>query len=270
MAAPTLAVGEELPLLPGDRLLFQSGYTMTDEHPDEALRRRILAKPLETPIWILPQTIRYEKEDCRAAMAACLRRQSQLLLLARDDVSLREAKQLAPGRTELCPDIVASWAGTFALEKKGRQGIGLCLRQDGESALNRCRRRELRDSLATLGRLELFSCSCTPGYEAEKVRQLLTQRLRQLSGVEVLVTDRLHGALFAVLAGTPLILLPTKDHKLSAALPWLRELCRGQVALCGDLSQLPRLVEELRGQAYEPGREAAAAWETLGRRWRDS
>lgn len=269
IAAPTLAVREALPLLPGDRLLFQSGYTMTDAHPDELLRRRLLAKPLEQPLWLLPQTICYEKDKSRDTMAACLERQQKLLLLARDEVSLREAQRLAPGRAEGCPDIVASWAGTFSLEKRPRQGIGLCLRQDGESALSRRQRRELEACLASLGKVEPFSCSCAPGYEAEKVRRLVAQALGQLSGLELLVTDRLHGALFGALAGTPLILLPTRDHKLSAALPWLEELCQGEVALCGDLEQLPTLVEELRGRAYEPGGEAAAAWEQLGRRWRE-
>jgi len=265
LAAPTLAVGEDLPLLPGDRLLFQSGYTMTDFHPDEALRRRILARPLEQSILILPQTICYKKEDKRAAMADCLQKQPRLLLLARDEISLETAQVLAPGRAELCPDIVAGLVD-FVPGEQARRVIGLCLRTDGESALTHHQRAELRKQLEALGPLETISTACAPGYEREKVRRLLEERLGQLSRLDLLVTDRLHGAIFGALAGTPLLLLPTKDHKLRGALPWLRDLCQGELILCEDLAQLPALAESLLGRTFTPGRAAAEAWEQLGRR----
>jgi exopolysaccharide biosynthesis predicted pyruvyltransferase EpsI len=55
------------------------------------------------------------------------------------------------------------------------------------------------------------------------------------------VTDRFHGVIFAVLAGTPVVALRSKDHKIEAGLQMIQHL--GSMAFA---SSVPSAVEKAR------------------------
>mgnify|MGYP002520369981 CR=1 FL=1 len=53
---------------------------------------------------------------------------------------------------------------------------------------------------------------------------VLIQKLVQFSRAKVLVTDRLHGMVFAAITGTPCIVLSNYNHKVKGTYEWIRYL----------------------------------------------
>ena len=54
--------------------------------------------------------------------------------------------------------------------------------------------------------------------------KLLTAKLTQFRSAKLVVTDRLHGMILCLLSGTPCLVLPNSNHKISQTqLDWLRD-----------------------------------------------
>ncbi|WP_304309931.1 polysaccharide pyruvyl transferase family protein [Bifidobacterium tibiigranuli] len=53
---------------------------------------------------------------------------------------------------------------------------------------------------------------------------LVINKIREFQCAELIITDRLHGMVFAALAGTPCIAFNNTDHKVQGVYEWLSSL----------------------------------------------
>ncbi len=235
-------------LVTDDPIVFQSGYTMTDFHPDEAVRRRVLKRFCQNPVLIFPQTILYRGKSGEKRSAEILRRCPRLLLLARDRKSLQTAEALCPGRAAWQPDMVSGWIGRYSSAERGER-ILLCLRRDGESLLTPERREHYLQLLKNLGPAEL--CDTQADGSCSDWGAAIEGLIRRFSHAGLVVTDRYHGMLFALAAGVPVIALPAGGHKVDGGARELAELCPGYVRIAGGEDELRKAATELL-KAYLP------------------
>lgn len=122
----------------------------------------------------------------------------------------------------LMPDIALYLR--YACETK-RDGIALCLRYDKESSLSEVQKEMIQDTASETGKKvykmdTLFGRYVGP-YEREKI---LKQKLDEISRLEVLITDRLHGMIFAAITGTPCVVLDNISSKVSGVYQWIAGL----------------------------------------------
>ena len=100
----------------------------------------------------------------------------------------------------------------------------ICLQQDKEAGLTAERRPSIVDPLEATcpGCLVTDTTVGGPRLGYPAYDRLLDQRLEQFSRARCIVTDRLHGLIFAVITGTPCVVIENNNHMVRVvAETWL-------------------------------------------------
>lgn len=239
-----------------DIFVIQSGYCTTSRHYEHRMHRFVVKNFPNNRILIMPQTIsfRYEKDGFRTGKI--YDGHKKLLFLARDRVSFEFAKKFFPGtRVLLYPDIVTTLIGTRSYDEK-RDGIFLCVRSDPEKKYS-------DDEIETLRRaLMEKQIRCEKGDTEshlplpellKEFEEELDRILKYFASFRVVITDRYHGTIFSLIAGTPVVVLSTNDHKVVTGRDWFSETLPGATALAHSLEE----AQELALSFLEKGAPAA-------------
>ena len=67
--------------------------------------------------------------------------------------------------------------------------------------------------------------------------EILNDKWNQFARYKVVITDRYHGTIFALIAGTPVIVLSSTDHKLSSGVTWFPKEFGKMVSFANDLDE---------------------------------
>ncbi|MCC7044184.1 MAG: polysaccharide pyruvyl transferase family protein [Acidobacteria bacterium] len=206
----------------------------------QTLREEVVADFPEHRIVVLPQTIHFRERRAFERSAAHLRRHRDLRIAARDAASLELARQITP-HAVLMGDIV-DVLGPAVLERAARARPDAARRgllsADGTLVLLR---RDAERSAAREGRRGVDWADLFPGFNARlamtaalmpvapgRLSAHLHERWGSLATLMLLdavaivrqarrvVTDRLHGAIVARLAGRPVTLVDNSYGKLAA------------------------------------------------------
>ena len=93
-------------------------------------------------------------------------------------------------------------------------------------------------------------CAVTKDNRSQCVRD----KLEELASARLVITDRLHGMVFAAITGTPCIVFSNYNHKVKGTYEWIRYLPYIRYAETAQEAQalLPELLE-MGGQVYDNG-----------------
>ena len=64
----------------------------------------------------------------------------------------------------------------------------------------------------------------------------LKKEIENFSQYKVVVTDRYHGTIFAIAAGTPVVIIKTTDHKVTTGADWFKGVYDEYVCVAADLN----------------------------------
>ncbi len=217
---------------PEDVITIVGGGNMCDLYPSiEDARRFVIGRFPRNRIISFPQTMDFSptaqgRRELRSSQRA-YDRHRKLELFAREVLSLERMRAAFPNAdVQLAPDIVLSLDASSP--ETGRTGRLLCIRTDAESAIPESARRALVSELSR----ELEAVTVTDTLLARTDRLSLQERQEELEAIlgrfraaRVVVTDRLHGMIFAAITGTPCVALPNSNHKVIAThREWLGQL----------------------------------------------
>lgn len=106
-----------------------------------------------------------------------------------------------------------------------RNGILLCLRDDLESVHKKAFKSELIARLTARG-FSVREISTLVGKKVIKAtrKRELRKKWNEISAAELVITDRLHGMIFAAITGTPCLALDNISHKVRDGYEWLKYL----------------------------------------------
>lgn len=208
-------------------LITGGGFAGSLWQEEESNIQCILSELHGFRILMLPQTLYYEDESSPEALSSIHGYASfqTLTFCARESLTLDRLNRLLPNtRSELIPDMVLY--SQYTETSKPRRGIGLCLRQDKESTLDADERKAL-----AAGILHSFPSDppvwtdtvIPPDVSPAERRETVLAKLDEFAGYRFIITDRLHGMVFAALTGTPCIVLDNCDHKVRGVYDWLKQ-----------------------------------------------
>lgn len=233
----------------GDIIVFQSGYTTTDlgGYADEMHRAVINALP-DAKMLMMPQTIFFRNENNKIRTSRCYNRAKNMLFLARDRVSYEMAVDMFPDiRVELFPDIVTTMIGNSMSNGK-RSGILFCCRNDSEKFYTDEKINNLMKQCSTLlCKVEKTDTTKT-GKRSEIVKnaeQYIYSEVKMYSKYELIITDRYHGTILSLVAGTPVIIIKTTDHKVITGAEWFEGLYDNYVYVADSLDDVYRIAENI-------------------------
>ena len=236
-----------------DLIVMQSGYTMTGIHPDEESHRVITESFPDNTVVFFPQTILFVDEKRQDKTVRALEKNQHVILLTRDSISYETARKLFHGIRLLCfPDIVTSEIGRNCFDGK-REGILFCMRNDAEQFYERGDVLQLIDRLSDCGQTALTDTTMkdiSMEVDSNTLWQQILSVIEGYSRYRLVITDRYHGTIFALIAGTPVIVLKTNDHKVSSGVDWFRGIFDDYVTLAEDLQDAESKARTMLSRKY--------------------
>lgn len=223
-----------------DRIVFQSGYCTQDLGGDHTLMHKIICDHFPNArILMMPQTIYFQNEENRRLCADNHNKAKKMLFLARDFVSYEQAKLMFPDiMVRAYPDIVTTMIGTRSFNCK-RNGVCLCTRNDSEKLYSDNEIVQLAENLRNKG-IEVLQKDTQGDSSVKEIREKLQlfieQEIESYSKFEVTITDRYHGTIFSLCAGTPVIIIKTTDHKVTTGADWFKGVYDDFVYVASDLN----------------------------------
>lgn len=199
-------------------------------HTEEKVRRMMLQLFPKNPIIIFPQTIHYAGETKAADERKSIEyynNKKNVTLIAREEESQRIMGELYPDTTILLvPDIVLSSSmDDYEVLPKAREGVLFCTRNDKEKSVDNSVWRELKELVISNGYTyrdtDMYSeCAITK----DNRKKCVKTKMEEFCAAELVLTDRLHGMIFAALTGTPCIVFSNNNHKVEGTYQWLSGL----------------------------------------------
>lgn len=265
-----------------DVLMYHGGGNLGDLYPAEERLRIlcvfILAKRFK--VISFPQTMFLSGNQDK--LSKIYSQRSKWFFTARETISYKQLKAQFPqtGKVTLTPDIVLTQANTVgeSFARKGK-GVLTLLRHDKEIARNPIEMEMLIDDLRMrFGNVDMGDTHIGHEFEVNQNNRekLLFDLWKTMSSHELIITDRLHGMIFAYMTRTPVIVANISNHKiLSSYQDWLanqkgiyfldndnriglddflntvQQTSREELFSNFDLEQFSPLVEKIRGAAYE-------------------
>lgn len=198
---------------------------------EEVIRRQAIEALGKNAMILFPQTIYYTptergmEEEQRSVLY--YNGHPGLTVVAREQKSFEIMQALYPDTERLLtPDIVLSCKmENFGAVVQERKGVLFCVRSDVEKSVKDSIWEKLVEEVELLGvayrKTDMYAdVQVTKMNRGECVRQ----KMQEFCGAELVITDRLHGMVFAVLTGTPCIVFSNYNHKVKGTYDWIQYL----------------------------------------------
>lgn len=217
-------------IMPQDIVTIVGGGNMSDLYGDIELLRLIIVKSFpKNRVILFPQTIDYSKTKEAQWLLNLSKKiytsHQNLTMSAREHVSFQRMKDYYPNvNIKLTPDIVMSLKEVKP--NITRKNIAtFCLRDDKEKNDNSECLQIIEDEITSSGlSIEKHDTHIGSGRFSEKQKyEELTKLLDYFRQSKLVVTDRLHGMIFAFITGTPAIVLPNSNFKIEGCFEWIKD-----------------------------------------------
>ena len=231
-----------------DIIIFQSGYCTQELGGNHPLMHFLVIDAMpDAKILMMPQTVFFQHEENAFRFSENHNKASRMLFLARDLVSYEKAKELfSKVSVKIFPDIVTTLIGLRQYDNP-RSGVCLCTRNDDEKLYSYEDLDTFRDKIRMITRVIQKDTTIKENFM--KIRSDLERyvwaEIESYSNYEVTITDRYHGTIFSLCAGTPVIILKTTDHKVTTGADWFKGVYDDYVYVAKDLDDAYSLCQKV-------------------------
>ena len=237
-------------LTPKDKviLIHGGGYIGDLWINEEEKLERIIQAFKHHRIIIMPQTVHFDletegKKEFFERARQIFSAHSSLSVFLREKNSYEFMRKNMPKvHVELVPDIVMLLQYGV---KTSRSGILVCLRNDKEKTMTEEDRRILLTLInKNYDRITYSDMVANRNIGPEESHRMVHLKLREFAASELVITDRLHGMIFAAVTETPCIVLNSRSHKIRGCYEWLKKL--GYIRFLNDINYVPDVIEALK------------------------
>lgn len=235
---------------PNDIIVLNGGgYLGSQWIGEEHFVRGVVRKFPTNHIIIFPQTIYYEdtifgKKELEESMRI-YGNNLNFALCAREKISYEFMKLHYQKNTILfTPDIVLYLLNHMDRKATERNGVLFCFRKDKEKKVADEKIENWRRFVESKG-FDIEDTDTVVPYNIfpENRETEVRKVLEHFSGAKLIVTDRLHGMIFAAITRTPCIVLSNSNHKVKGVYEWIRGL--GYIKYLEDSSDFEKTFDEL-------------------------
>lgn len=233
----------KLGILNGNRIMINGGGNLGILWPDvDCLIREVVKSNPDSPIIIMPSTAFYDDSTIgKEYLSDAIRifnEHKNIKILARESATYDYlCGKLKKGCVSLFPDLVLLL--NYCDNHNERNGCLLCLRSDSEKTIKGNEEELLTETVKkTFGKVGKTDTVLNYSISPQKRKSELEKKLAEISHSELLITDRLHGMIFAAITGTPCIVLNSKSPKVRGCYSWIKSLdyiiCIDQIEFIQD------------------------------------
>lgn len=231
-------------------IFFQSGYCTQDLGGAHDYIHKLIVKSVHNvPIVMLPQTIMYKNKNRETQAQKVYAQNSHVMLMCRDKVSYQMAQSIfSKNRLELYPDIVTSLIGIMEVAPKAsRKGVLICCRNDSERFYSDDEIECLKKELEKIDEVDISDTTVQDDFKNLKanINGHVETMIKEFGKYRVVVTDRYHGTIFSLIAGTPVIVIRSNDHKVVTGVDWFKGIYDDNVCYISDINKVAPTVRNV-------------------------
>ena len=231
-----------------DLIFFQSGYTFTGIHPYENMHRKIVENFPYNKIVFLPQTVKFKNQKILENVQNFYGKYDNIYFFARDKIWYDIYKSIFPEHRNVhCfPDIVTTEIGNYDFNNNERNGILLCVRNDVEKLYSFQEISLFKEKLQKIAKVSLSDTNSeTKENSLKEYWKKIEETIDDYAQYQVIITDRYHGTIFALIANTPVIILKTTDHKVVTGADWFEGVYEDYVYVVNDLEEASQVAQQI-------------------------
>ena len=215
----------------GNLITLLGGGNMGNQWMNEEVSRRNMVLDFyKNTVIIFPQTIFYthdvqgQKEQDNSI---AIYNKNNLVIVAREKVSYDMMKKLYPkAKILLTPDIVLSVNPTiFKINNHVRDGVLFIFRMDSERSMEDTLRLQLIAEIKKINmKYTISDMHSKEDINKENRARIVSDKMNEFASAKLVITDRLHGMIFAAITGTPCIVFSNYNHKVKGTYDWISYL----------------------------------------------
>lgn len=228
-----------------DLIFLQGGGNLGNYYQRaENIRREIISILPNNKIILFPQTI-YFSNDSNGQKELSITKQiynkhKHLLLIAREETSYKIMQQNFSNKIILLPDIVLLLNISDSQPITQRNGCLICLRNDIESILKRQDKEFIYHTLLLQFNKKDIFFTDTIGQSSYKE---VISKINYFKQHKLVITDRIHGMIFAAISGTPCITISNYNYKVSGTYKWISHL--SYIQYINKIEDLPNTLKKM-------------------------
>lgn len=231
-----------------DILTLKGGGNIGLEYFREELYRRILIKKFsKNKVVLFPQTIYFPntltgKAELRKTIRI-FKEHNQCYTFVRDQISYELVKKDISNRVFLIPDVALSIDNLN--NSLNREGITICLRSDKEGVYNKEQKNMVENTANKyFSKITVTDTVTDYSISIEQREEELNKIWSLFLSSKIIITDRLHGMIFAAITSTPCIVFETYNYKVTGQYNWLKHLNYIKLIKC-EQTELESAINEL-------------------------
>ncbi len=218
-------------------------------HNEEAVRNIISDYP-NNKIIVFPQTLYYENSEFGKREIETTKKiygkHLNLSLYVRDYNSYKfvtnNKLDSTLNKLEYVPDIALAY--NIELPDVERNNVLLCFREDREKTMTDSDRQALKEFIWSKNYETIYTTTVyLYGIDIEIREHELVNKFMEYKSTKLVITDRLHSMIFAVLTGTPCIAMDNKTGKVKGVFEWIKNL--DYVRFAEDIEGVKKYYNEL-------------------------
>lgn len=213
----------------------------------EQLTRDIIKSNSSSRIIILPNTIYYENNDFGKQelhnSIEIYNKHKNLTIYAREKISYEFMKPIY-NNVKLCPDMVLRRNKCDTVYE--RSGCLICLRSDIEKTLDKKSYDCIVEQVKSIfnNNFSITDMYAEEKFDISEREKILDKKFTQFKKSQLVITDRLHGMIFAAITGTPCIVVNSKSPKVKGCYDWIKDL--KYIRFCDDINKVIDIYNEIK------------------------
>ncbi|UBK75593.1 polysaccharide pyruvyl transferase family protein [Clostridium perfringens] len=214
-----------------DFIVTIGGGNMNNLYMHEEWTRRFVIKTFKNvPIISLPQTITFTNDNKGKIELNKTKKiynnNNNLTIFARENKSYEIMKKTFKSNKVLeNPDMVFYLEDLDLNKDFNRDGILVCLRNDKEVYIKSEDKESIINKLKSdYNKVKISDTVINKRVSVKTREEELFKLWSDFFSSEVVITDRLHGMIFAVITKTPCIVIRNNDHKIIGSYEWINDL----------------------------------------------
>ena len=215
---------------------------------NENIRRDVIERFPNNKIILFPQTIYFTKDDKGnkelEKSKEIYNKHKKLILVAREKKSYELMKKdFNKCKIMITPDIVLYL--NECVNDINRSGALFCLRNDLEGKIS-LKEKEfiLKQLKKNFHKVNVTDTIIDNHINKKERKEILKEKLNEFSKSELVITDRIHGMVFAAITATPCIALSNYNYKVKGTYEWIKKL--NYIKFTDDIERISELIDELK------------------------
>lgn len=242
----------DLSIFNGNNIIFQpGGYLGTLWYVAEKIARKIIINCPDSKIVFLPNTIYYENDELGYKelnkAIKIYNSHKKLKLFVREYYSYNNYKDKF-NNLKVYPDMV------LYLKRKKTDNrtffCNICIRNDHEKTISIEEENFIKKEVIDIfGENYKFTSMCLEQSISISDREKeVDKKFNEFASVSLIITDRLHGMVYAAITGTPCIVFNSKSPKVRGCYEWIKNL--EYIKFAESPKDIPILWNSMKDKSY--------------------